>query len=229
MSNRLVLFDIDKTLLTHGSALGHQEAFGYAFQQVYGVTAQADFIKHNGMTDLSVALMVLTEMGMAKEDITAKFPEFSQVMSDYYLEHCQHQVLETMPGVLPLLKILAEKSIMMGLVTGNLEKIARAKMAQVGAEHYFVVGGFGSDHLERSELVKFAVDRAQRQLGFVNDGQNVFLVGDTPKDVAAGLASGVKTIGVAAGICSVADLQAAGADYVLDSLTEVDRFLEIIK
>lgn len=221
----LVLFDIDKTLIH--STEGHKDAFSEAFRSVYGVPTEMDLVRHNGMTDQAIIYSVLTEAGLSEAEITAKISECMQVMDAYYLTNCMRNTITPMDGVLELLAELKQHDVLMGLVTGNLEGIARAKMKQIGANDYFLVGGFGSDHISRAELVKIAVKKAVENCGFVANN-NVFLVGDTPKDIAAGIEAGVKTIGVAGGINSVADLTAAQADFVLISLLEKERFLEIV-
>lgn len=221
----LVLFDIDKTLIH--STEGHKDAFSEAFRSVYGIPTEMDLVKHNGMTDQAIIYAVLTEAGLSETEIAAKIPECMQVMDAYYLTNCMRNKITPMDGVLELLAELKQHDVLMGLVTGNLEGIARAKMTQIGANDYFLVGGFGSDHISRAELVRIATKKAVETCGFVAS-DNVFLVGDTPKDIAAGIEAGVKTIGVAGGINSVADLTAAQADFVLISLLEKERFLEIV-
>ncbi len=225
MFNRLVLFDIDKTLIH--STVGHKEAFETAFRQVYGVEAVVDFVKHNGMTDQGVVYLLMGEAGISELEIGAKMAECMRVMSEYYLAHCMENVVVPMDGVLDLLAALSTKGVLLGLVTGNLQDIARAKMQQIGANDYFKVGGFGSDNLIRAELVGIAIARAQMEFGF-QPADNVFLVGDTPNDIKAGKLAGVKTIGVSAGINSVSDLTEAGADFVLNSLVEKEHFLAIV-
>lgn len=226
MYNRLVLFDIDKTLVY--STAGHKEAFEEAFRRVYGVEATVDFSKQNGITDQTVVQLLMSEAGLTDAEIFAKMPECMRVMNEYYLAHSMEHVVTPMPGVLDLLSALDRQGALMGLVTGNLEAIARAKMRQIGANDYFKVGGFGSDHIERTQLVGIAIKQAESNYGFVR-ADNVFLVGDTPNDILAGKEAGVKTIGVAAGINSSTDLTTAGATFVLNSLADNEAFLAIVQ
>lgn len=117
----------------------------------------------------------------------------------------------------------------MGLVTGNIESIARAKLKKVGLNHYFEVGGFGSDDIERTNLVKIAIKRARVNFNFKQEKNNVFFVGDAPREIKAGKEAGVKTIGVATGKYSMKKLKNSGANFVLENFKSANKVLEIIK
>jgi phosphoglycolate phosphatase-like HAD superfamily hydrolase len=117
------------------------------------------------------------------------------------------------PGVPEVLEALAVRDgVLLGLLTGNLEPVARLKLARAGLGHYFVpgVGGFGSDHDDRTELPAIARARA----GGYPRAETV-IIGDTPRDIACARADGLRCIAVATGPFTAAEL--AGADVVLDS------------
>ncbi len=93
--------------------------------------------------------------------------------------------------------------------------------------HYFKIGGFGSDDINRTNLVRLAIKRAEEKFNF-KFNNNVFLVGDAPQDMKAGKEAGVKTIGVTTGIYSKEQLKNAGADFILETLKDKNKFLKII-
>jgi phosphoglycolate phosphatase-like HAD superfamily hydrolase len=99
-------------------------------------------------------------------------------------------------------------------------------MRKAGLSRYFKVGGFGSDNINRTELVKTAIRRAKDNCNF--NGSEVFVVGDTPRDVKAGFEAGVKSIGVATGRYSKKELKESGADFVFDSLKDKEKILKVI-
>ena len=132
-----------------------------------------------------------------------------------------------MPGVRELLKELAERNVLIGLVTGNLEPIARGKMELLGLSQYFKVGGFGSDDIKRVNLVRLAIKRAEESFNFQPDN-NVFLFGDAPQDIKAAKEAGVKAIRVTTGVYSKEDLLRCDPDYILEDLTDTKRILNII-
>jgi phosphoglycolate phosphatase len=219
----LILFDVDGTL-TKG--MGHPEAFRHALRTVYGVDAGQPPEGNPGWTDRAIILDVLQKQGLSREDIIGKMDECMSEMARFYKGFVSDHKVETHEGVKGLLEELSTRSVLLGLVTGNVEDITFTKLESAGVAHYFGFGGFGSDHTERPELVKLAIRRAENH-GF-RPGGKVFVVGDTPRDVEAGKAAGATTIGVATGPFSSDDLRAAGTDFVLNSLAEKERFLGII-
>ena len=146
-------------------------------------------------------------------------------MVAYFKRSILSENISVLKGVEALLPELRQRDALLGLVTGNLEQIAWEKLKKVGIGHYFKVGGFGSDAVNRTEIVRIAISRAETA-GF--SGDNIFLFGDTVHDVKAGNQAGVEAIGVATGIYSREELIHAGAKMVLDDLTDPTRLLELV-
>ena len=107
-----------------------------------------------------------------------------------------------------------------GLTTGGLEAAAHAKLGRGQLNHFFLVGGYGSDSEDRVALTRAAVERGERLLGHALDLSEVFVVGDTPLDIAAAEGVGAVSVGVASGRYDVAELEAADPDHVLASLAD---------
>jgi len=223
--NKLALFDIDKTLISSNKV--HEAAFSEAFKAVYGVDTNINTISHPGMTDKQIIIEVLEKSGLERDFIVSKLDECTKVMVDYFKKNISSGEIFLYEGVKDLLELLSRKNILMGLVTGNLEDIARGKLKIAGVNDYFKIGGFGSDGIDRTDLVKLAIKKAEENIGPVNN-DNVFLFGDTPRDIEAAQGAGVKTIGVATGIYSEEQLKDAGADFVLENLRDAEKVLEII-
>ncbi len=225
--DKLVLFDIDKTLLSCPKR--HTSAFSEAFKKVYGVDTGIDIINYQGMTDKQIIMEVLKKNGLDEQTIKSKLEECSKAMIAYYFtdKSVDNDEVIKLDGVQELLEKLNKSNVLMGLVTGNLEPIGRCKLEQVGLNHYFKVGGFGSDDMDRANLVKLAIKKAKENFDFKPEN-NVFLFGDTPLDVKAGKEGGVKTIGVATGDYSKEQLESAGADFVLENLEDTGKILKII-
>jgi phosphoglycolate phosphatase len=220
--DRLILFDIDDTL-TRGH--GHPDAFAHAFRVVYGIEAEQPE-GTLGMTDQQIIMKALAGKGLERQRIMDSIKPCMEEMARYYEESIPGRNVEVFEGVTELLSELEQRKILLGLVTGNVERIARAKLERAGIGHHFRVGGFGSDDPERSNLVRLAIRRAE-SMGF-RPSDNVIVVGDTTRDIMAGRAAGVKTIGVATGPNSLEELEGAGADFLLENLKDRKRFLEIV-
>ncbi len=213
----LILFDIDKTLIK--SSTGHRASFADAFKKVYGVDTNIGIINPSGMTDQQIIIEVLKKNGVAEEAIKAKIGECMGAMADFYKENSEKDEVILLNNVRETLNILDKKGHVLGLVTGNLEPIAWSKLRKAGIEKFFQVGGFGSDDIDRTNLVKLAIKRAVDKF-HIQPG-NVFLVGDAPQDMNAGKEADVKIIGVTTGIYTKEELEKAGADCIIENLEEL--------
>jgi phosphoglycolate phosphatase len=225
--NKLALFDIDKTLIKRSKNRSHAAAFSKAFKEIYGIDTTIDIINHHGMTDQQIIIDVLKKNGLDDQTIKSKLRECIKAVISSFNKLIGADEIIVMDGVPELLKELKEYDVLMGLVTGNLEPIARAKLKKAGLNSYFKVGGFGSDAICRTELTRLAIKKAEEKFCFKADN-NVFLFGDTPQDIKAGKGAGTITLGVATGIYSKEQLENAGADFVLENLKGVDKVLKII-
>jgi len=222
---RLITFDIDKTLVKNN--VGH-ESFSRAFKEIYGVDATIEEINYNGMTDKQIIIEILKNRGLAEENIIPKLEDAVDVMIKYYVEIEDQITVEILDGVVKLIKALDEKGYTLGLVTGNLEPNGRMKMRIAGLNNYFPVGGFGSDDISRTELVKLARKRAEEKYNFKHNKPNIHF-GDAPQDVMAAKNAAAIGIGVATGIYTKEELENAGAAYVLDDLSDTEYILKLIK
>jgi len=220
----LILFDIDKTLIK--SSTGHSATFSEGFKKIYGVNATTKSIVTHGMTDQQIIIEVLKKKGLTESQIVPKINECMKVMLEYFDNIKDTIEVNVLGGVPELLEELKNQNFLIGLVTGNLEPIGREKMKKAKLNKYFKLGGFGSDDISRTKLVKLAIKRAEENFDFKYDN-NVFLFGDAPQDMNAGHEAGVITIGVTTGIYTKEDLENA-ADYVVDNLQDTQKILNII-
>jgi phosphoglycolate phosphatase len=213
---RAVLFDIDSTLLVTGGAGG--AAWQRAFEELYGVEANVAERTDAGMTDPEIAEIVFREAvgreGDAEERATA---------IGRYLKHLPDTVRESagyrvMPGVEALLDRLIDAGVLLGLVTGNVEAAAHIKLSRAGLNRFFIFGGYGSDSADRTEVTEAALRRAELVSGGTLTGGECLVVGDTPRDVAAGHGAGLRVVGVATGRYSTAELESVGADYAIETV-----------
>lgn len=223
----LLLFDIDKTLIDRSEC--HHRAFSHAFQEVFQVNTDIDIINYHGKTDPQITCEVLKKEGLDENLIKKKLDEFKEALSSYFILNVKDDHIMVLEGVRDLLTELESQGILLGLITGNLESIARAKLKQVDLDKYFKLGGFGSDNYHRPYLVSTALKRASQKYNFSPDNSPAFVIGDTPRDIKAGLENKTGTIGVSTGIYSPRELKDAGADFVLESLQYKKEFMGFIK
>lgn len=216
VSIRAVLFDIDGTLLVTGGAGG--VAWQRAFEELYGVEANVAERTDAGMTDPEIAAIVFR--AAVGRDGT---PQERAKAIGCYLKHLPGAVAESdgyevMPGIEELLDRLIDSGHLLGLVTGNIEAAAHIKLARARLNRFFSFGGYGSDSADRIEVTKTALQRGSLVSGGTLADGGCIAVGDTPRDVVAGHGAGLRVVGVATGRYSVEELQAAGADWALETV-----------
>ena len=225
---KLVLFDIDGTLvLTGGAGI---RAMNRAGEAVLGIPNLLDGIPVAGRTDWIILHDALKKSGHdLDEDLFAR-------MRDAHHEYLREEILlpgdgvkDVMPGIRTLLPQLQSRDdIALGLLTGNFEEAARIKLGHFDLWDFFRCGAFGDDAADRNHLVPFAVDRA-RGLGMGDfDYADVVVIGDTPSDVACARAVGAIPVAVATGTYSIDALRETGATIVLDDLSDTDGFVRMI-
>jgi phosphoglycolate phosphatase len=216
----LFLFDIDGTLL-RGMPPAHRQAICDAAREVYEVRLEpGDLGTTAGMTDTAIIVRALRAAGMDDTDISAGLPAFFAAAGAAYERHVPADLRPFhTPHAEATLVWLADRGAALGLVTGNVERIAWIKLRAAGMAEYFACGGFGDEAEAREELPPLALARAQARFGREFPPERVYVVGDTPADVACGAACGLRTVGIATGsIHSLDQLRASGADYAFADL-----------
>jgi len=223
---RIILFDIDGTLVWGGPA---KYAFVDAMKETYGTPGDFERVSFAGKTDPQIARELLLGVGLEPREIDRGFDR----LWNRYLTHLEERLpadpVTVLPGVPELLNALRDfADVGVGLLTGNIAGGARLKLSSGGLWEHFAFGSYGSDHEERDELPAIAVGRARSLWGDVVTADAAVVVGDTPRDVACGKAGGTRTLAVATGTFTSAELAVAGPDHVLEDLTETDRVLDLL-
>ena len=215
---RLILFDIDGTLLSAGAA--PRRAFRRALVEYFGTEGAAASDDFSGKTDPQIVYELMTAAGFEddhiSERIAAVFERYLEGLAAELQRETRHRLF---PGVGTLLPRLADDPrVVLGLVTGNVREGARLKLDHFGLWELFQVGAFGSDDRVRDRLPPIAVERAQGLTGRVFEGEEVVIVGDTPADIRCARATGALAVAVATGLPTRESLAAAEPDILLDSL-----------
>jgi phosphoglycolate phosphatase len=226
---RLVLFDVDGTLLDTGGAGGR--AVRRAMEEVYGTAGPVDDYSFAGKTDTRIARDLLSAAGVPTDTIDARADALWERYVAYLEEELGDGATRALPGIPRLLDQVeaAVERAVLGLLTGNIPGGARAKLSAAQIEFdRFRVGAYGSDHADRARLPAVAVHRAFRSTGRRFERKEIVIVGDTPADISCGESLGVKTVAVATGSYTRAQLAEHRPDHLFDSFEEVDAALEAI-
>lgn len=227
MARTLVLFDIDGTLVLTGGA--GRRALERAFEEVSGCTACLDGIPFAGRTDRRIVADMLERIGAGGLLETGGWLER---LRERYCRLLEEELrAEDRPGrlvlrgVRELLDALAARAdTTVALLTGNFEEGARIKLSHFGLWRYFAWGAFGDAVEDRNALLPIALDLA-RARGLTFSPDRIFIVGDTPLDVACARAGGVRAVAVATGGFEARVLAAAGADVVFEDLGDTGAVL----
>lgn len=206
-----VLFDIDGTLL-YARGIG-RAAFGTAFEAAYGVPyPNLTGLNFVGATDSRVVRSMAAECGVTSTPAREEH-FFLHLATRIDAGLSQNKPL-VYPGVPSLLEQLADRGHLLGIITGNVRATAWSKLRHAGFDHAFSFGAYGDDHHDRSAIARIALGRAPANCTVR------LLVGDTPLDVQAAHANGLKAVAVATGWVSADELAAAGADLVLPDFAD---------
>lgn len=212
----LVLFDIDGTLVRRAGP-HHREALVYAVRRITGLETTTEGIPVQGMLDPDILAMMMRRAGASRSRIGDAMPEIVRVAERRYQRMCPPLHDKHCPGVAPLLERLRRRSLLLGLVTGNLTRIGWRKLERAGLRDYFRFGAFGEMAKTRAGLAKIAIREARGQ-GWISDGAAISLVGDAPADILAARRNRIRAIAVATGLTPTDELLAEKPDILLRDL-----------
>ena len=222
MSETLLLWDVDGTLVNTGRA--GELALARALED-WGLPPVPDVVEIAGRTDRAIVRSLLQYYQQPSDDLAVA------VFCTMYLRHLPKCVQERRgigylyPGVKDLLQTADALGWTQGLVTGNLRDGAKTKLSAYGIWSHFAFGAFADDSEDRNDLPQIAAQRALSHGLSRLDPSRTWIIGDTPRDVTCAKYSGFRCLAVATGSYSVQALQNAGADVVLENLSDTAQVL----
>ena len=199
------LFDIDGTLLNSQDGV-HYEAFLTAMRELYGRTVVLEGVPVQGSTDPIILLRALEQAGICEADGRAALDAALARMCAVVEARAEELRPQLCGAVTKLLEELRSAGKLLGVTSGNVERIGWAKLKAAGIYEYFSFGSFSDRNETRTEIFRWGAIEARRRLG---EKARVCFVGDTPADIAAAEACGYPVIAVATGIFSLMELAKA--------------------
>jgi phosphoglycolate phosphatase len=223
---RLILFDIDGTLLSAGRAA--RDSILAALGSVLGWDGSADGNDFSGKTDPQILRELVEEsVGADRFDST-----LAEVLDRYVAElrsRLRAEAVVPKPGIPELLERLSRQPrVVLGLLTGNIERGARLKLEPPGFNRFFPFGAFGDDSADRYCLPAVAVARARERTGRDFAGASVVIVGDSVHDVGCGRSLGARAIAVATGPTPAEKLAAERPHALFTDFSDVDAAADVI-
>jgi phosphoglycolate phosphatase-like HAD superfamily hydrolase len=221
----LLLWDIDCTLIDSGGA--GERALRSALKHDFGIDDSFGWLEYFGRTDVWIARTILEHhFGAASAETIRRF-------LDAYLNALSNEVrnphARILPGVSKIIEAVERShDVAQGLLTGNLVRGAEIKLGHLGLWQHFPFGAFADDAEHRDELGPHAQRRATEHHRAVFASDRVFVIGDTPHDIACGKIIGARTIAVATGRYSMEQLRSHKPTATLQSLADTDGFFTLL-
>ena len=220
----LLLWDIDGTLLASGGA--GLRALRIALQTEFRLDASLEDIDWAGRTDRYIIAQIFEKFGL---------PHTVETVDRYIEAYAAALPAElarsasVLPGVLELLQAAGGRAdIVQGLLTGNLRRGAEIKLAHHGLWDFFAFGAFADDSPDRNELGPHALRRAAEHAGGLFHPDRVWIIGDTPHDVACGRVIGANTLALPTGHHTAEELAAHHPTAMLRDLKDAAAFWKLV-
>jgi phosphoglycolate phosphatase-like HAD superfamily hydrolase len=216
---RLVLFDVDGTLIHTGGA--GVKAFARAMATEFGVPNGTELLKFGGRTDYSLVreLFSLTQIEPSAKNFERFFAAYL-VWLEKLIAECRGGPCPGVPEFCRALETRAEPPLA-GLLTGNIRRGAQIKLQRFQMWDQFSFGGFADDHEDRDQIAAVALRRGSERLGRPVHGGEVLVIGDTPLDIRCARSIGAKVLAVATGRTSVEQLQEHHPDWAVEDLSQI--------
>ena len=222
---KLFLFDIDGTLLLTGRAGEH--ALREALKERFGVDDDLAAISFAGSTDGAIVRQ------MFEANAIPHTPENVADLLDGYVHHLALELPrregKVLPGIVELLEALHRREdCVLGLLTGNIEKGAELKLSHYGVWDYFEFGAFADDHIDRNRLGPVAHTRAVEKHGISFEPEDVFVLGDTPRDIDCARAAGFVAVAIATGSYGAHALAGHKPDFLFEDLSDTPGVIQAL-
>lgn len=212
------LFDIDGTLLNSRDGV-HYNSFHKALREVYGCEGRIDNIPVHGNTDIGILrAAVACHAPEINAEFEARLPRALDVMCAEVERNAEGLQPELCPSIAELLATLHAAGKILGVVTGNLERIGWHKLERAGIRRYFDFGSFSDHNEKREDIFRHGIEQARAIRGCA---VSVCFVGDTPSDIRAAAHIGVPVIAVATGIYSREQLQTLAPQICVSTFGEL--------
>lgn len=217
---KLVLFDIDGTLIRSGGA--GVRAFERTFAEIFGIEGATQRMKFAGRTDVSLVREAFLMFGLETTETNfRRFFENYPVFLEELLKTTKGGVCEGIEQMIRGLEEVTERPLL-GLLTGNIRRGAELKLGHYGLWQHFKTGAFADDHEDRNCIASIAQKRGGEMVGRELKGEEIVVIGDTPLDIACAQSIGAKVLAVGTGEYGAAELSRLGPTWAVDHVGQLE-------
>ena len=231
---RILLWDIDGTLIRSMKVGGYKDYTIPVLEEIFGTSGRLADMQVSGMTDLQIVFEALRDAGITQDEILAR----AEVLVSRLTEEARRvtgngaKFFELLPGVRETLEALeAHPRYESALVTGNIKPMAYLKMELVGLDHFFTLpGAFGDESHNRRDLPARAAERIRKHLQLHLAPEQFIVIGDTPNDIDCAHHFGARAVAVGTGrMFSEQEILACKPDALLPDLADVELVLRTLE
>lgn len=198
-------------------------ALSAALATTFGISHSLADIEFAGRTDRWILQQIFSKFGLPSE--ASASDRFFQAYFSKLPAELSPESAYLLPGVADLIsQVHGQPHLTQGLLTGNMKASAEIKLRFSGVWDYFPFGAFGDEHERRDDLGPLAVARARAHRGISFAPEQIWIIGDTPHDIACGRALGARTLAVATGRHSMDELARHAPDRLLPDLADTKAF-----
>lgn len=228
---RVLLFDIDGTLIKAVRRPEYRGRMRGMLEEVFGTCGRISEVDFGGRTDLAIYREALECEGITPAQIREHLPRMEAMMVALMEEMAATgEVYRLCAGARELLDALStDARFLTSLLTGNVERLAEAKLRVAGINHYFQSrGAFGNDAEDRDHLPAIAAERINGHLGLTLAPERFVIIGDTPRDISCARHFGARVVAVASGMHTLEQLEAHSPDALLADLSDTESVIKLL-
>lgn len=229
---KIPLFDLDGTLLQDGrGGKIMSDAYDFAIKTVFHlphVSMIQSGILIEGSVHNEIFMRFAKKYGFSEKDALTKLPLITKAVDDYFLAHVHEKPSQAHIGAKELLKLLMNRQVRCGTLTGNTEVTGWEKLMQAGLKEYISFGAFGNMAMKRVELIPIAKQKYEETFGETRPITDFVIIGDTPRDILCAKDGGISVIAVATGNFTKEELMQENPNIAIDSLEEQEKILSFL-
>lgn len=219
---KLALFDIDGTLIQRTGV----ESMPPIIKAYYGLDVEP-LQKYDGSTSYGILKAYLEAEGIKEPEKENRFHLALAGAGEICKKTYENLNILPVDNIASILEKLEHEPIYTGLVTGNTYEMARVKMEKAGLWHYFTWGAYGGNTAYREDIIEEAITQATNNYKYYFTNKDIFVIGDTQKDILAANNVGVQSVGVATGKIPLKDLAKVQPNYLFADYSQPEEFLSI--